>query len=125
MGYRGHDILEGGAGADRLDGGPGYDKAAYTGSNTAVTINLATGLISGGHAQGDTYVSIEGVIGSAHDDTLTGLASGIAILYGGPGDDTLLAGGHGNHQLYGDDGDDTLTGLSGWTTSTATAATTC
>ena len=112
-GYAGNDILEGGAGADKLDGGPGYDTAQYAGSNAAVTINLATGAISGGHAQGDTYVGIEGVIGSAHDDTLTGPASGNASLSGGPGKDTLRAGGNGDHNLYGDDGDDSLTGLDG------------
>ena len=112
-GYGGSDSLEGGAGADQLDGGSGYDYAKYTGSNAAVTINLATGVFSGGHAQGDTYVSIEGVVGSAHNDTLTGPASGTASLFGGDGDDTLTAGGDGDHNLYGDGGGDSLTGLGG------------
>ena len=51
-GLDGHDKLEGGAGADRLNGGFGYDQAQYTGSDAAVTVNLATGIFSGGHAQG-------------------------------------------------------------------------
>ena len=112
-GYGGNDKLEGGAGADRLNGGSGYDYAVYTDSDAAVTVNLATGVVSGGHAQGDTYVSIEGVMGSAHDDTLTGAASGTATLFGGGGGDTLLAGGDGDHNLHGGDGGDALTGLGG------------
>jgi len=113
QGYGGNDKLEGGVGSDQLNGGSGYDYAVYTGSDAAVTVNLATGSISGGHAQGDTYVSIEGVVGSTHNDTLTGSASGIAILIGGAGDDTLLAGGDGDHNLHGGGDDDVLTGLGG------------
>src|ERR687891_378388 len=62
----------GGAGGDALDGGAGLDAASYAGSDAGVTVNLATGAGSGGHATGDTLTGIENVIGSIHADTLTG-----------------------------------------------------
>ena len=56
----------------------------------------------------DTYSSIEGVIGSAFVDTLTGNGSNNEI-WGGAGNDALL-GLDGNDALKGDAGADTLTG---------------
>ena len=50
----GNDTLAGGAGADTLDGGAGSDTADYSASATGVTINLATGVFSGGDAAGDS-----------------------------------------------------------------------
>lgn len=82
------NVLEGGAGADTLDGGPGLDTASYTASPDAVVINLAAGTVTGGHADGDTLLSIENLTGSGHDDTLTG-DDNDNILEGGPGADTL------------------------------------
>ena len=87
-GEEGHDNLNGGPGADRLDGGPGWDAADYAGSNAAVTVNLATGAVSGGHAQGDTLIGIENVIGTSYNDTLTG-NDGDNTLQGGAGSDAL------------------------------------
>ena len=52
-GSGGDDILEGGAGADRLDGDAGMDWVAYRDSDAAVTVNLAEGIVQGGHAEGD------------------------------------------------------------------------
>ncbi|MDE0511264.1 MAG: M10 family metallopeptidase [Gammaproteobacteria bacterium] len=71
-GSGGDDILEGGAGADRLDGDTGMDWAAYRDSDAAVTVNLADGIVQGGHAEGDVLTEIENVIGSAYDDVLVG-----------------------------------------------------
>ena len=88
------NILEGRAGADTLDGGEGTDTASYTDSDAAISVNLADGTITGGHAEGDTFTSIESLAGSAHEDTLTG-DSGNNILEGGPGAD-LLDGAAGN-----------------------------
>ena len=93
----GDDTLEGGAGADRLDGGAGTDLLSYWNSDAGVEVNLASGSVSGGHAQGDTISGFEGIRGSAHADSLTG----------GGGDDTL-EGGAGADRLDGGAGDDVL-----------------
>lgn len=66
------NVIEGGAGADQLDGGDGFDTASYIGSAAAVTAHLGSGLASGGDAAGDTFSSIENLIGSNLNDTLTG-----------------------------------------------------
>ena len=90
-GLGGNDALTGGAGADRIDGGSGTDTASYAGSNAAVNVNLQTGTGSGGHATGDTLVSIENLTGSSYNDTLTG-NSGNNVLDGGAGADTMRGG---------------------------------
>ena len=121
-----NDDLDGGPGADALDGGAGFDFAWYLDSPAGVTIDLSskdgqgysTG--SGGHAQGDRLKNIEGIWGSAHDDTLTGDGhnnffygrEGNDTLAGGAGMDTLI-GGYGDDWLYGGPGADTLAGDSG------------
>ena len=128
------NIFRGGAGSDTLNGGAGADTADYSVSpvgaiqscgilcNRAVgvTVKLASGEISGGHAQGDTLTSIENIIGTDHSDLIIGDASANILrggpdtdyLYGGGGDDTLH-GGPDYDTLYGDDGDDTLYGGDG------------
>ena len=64
--------LHGGAGADRLEGGAGTDWVSYRDSDAAVTVNLAEGIVQGGHAEGDVLTGIENVTGSAYDDVLVG-----------------------------------------------------
>ncbi|MEO0963245.1 MAG: calcium-binding protein, partial [Pseudomonadota bacterium] len=91
VGNGGSDFLQGGAGFDRLIGGEGFDFAVYTGSDAGVTIDLVTSSASGGHAEGDTLVEIENVIGSAYSDTITGDAFS-NIIEGGAGADTLDGG---------------------------------
>jgi Ca2+-binding RTX toxin-like protein len=87
----GNDVLDGGAGADALDGGSGTDTATYANSAAAVNVSLATYTGSGGDAEGDTLSSIEVVIGSNFNDTLTCLSAG-ATLQGGAGDDLYVVG---------------------------------
>lgn len=101
-GNGGNDILEGGSGADRLDGGAGMDWVSYRGSNTAVTVNLEQGTLTGGHAGGDVIIDIESVIGSDYGDVLEG-DSGANWFDGGPGND----------EISGNDGDDVLEGSAG------------
>src|SRR4029079_7042572 len=72
IGNAGNDTLIGGAGADSLDGRAGTDFVDYSVSAAAVTVNLFVGTGSGGDAAGDGFVGIEGVIGSAFNDVLTG-----------------------------------------------------
>jgi Ca2+-binding RTX toxin-like protein len=107
-GEGGNDTISGGAGADFIDGRGGYDYARYDGSAAGVTVSLAAALngavADGGDAAGDKLLEIEGVIGSAFADALTGdhLAND---LQGGGGDD-LLTGLWGNDTLDGGEGSD-------------------
>ena len=98
-GSGGDDILEGGAGADRLDGDAGMDWASYQGSNAAVTVNLAGGTVTGGHAEGDVLTEIENVIGSDYEDVLTG-NDDANRLDGGAGADQLDGGGGSDWVSY-------------------------
>ena len=67
FGSAGDDTLTGGSGADRLNGGAGSDTADYSDAKGGVILSLA-----GGQSGGDTYVSIENLAGSAHNDFLIG-----------------------------------------------------
>lgn len=104
-------FVQGGAGLDVFLGGAGRDTLSYTGSSAGVTINLATGVASGGDATGDVFSGFENVLGSAHADRLVGNAQ-INVLDGGGGND-LISGGAGRDTLLGGAGDDTLNGGSG------------
>lgn len=105
-GLAGNDVLRGGAGADHLDGGTGTDTASYAGSSAAVNVRLDTMKASGGHATGDTLVSIENLTGSSHNDTLRG-NSGANVLDGGGGAD-YMAGGQGNDTYVIDNAGDRI-----------------
>lgn len=108
IGGYGDDVLIGGAGSDILSGGDGADTASYALAATGVVIDLAIGSGTGGEANGDTFVSIENVAGSAFADTLTG-DGGDNEMGGGAGDD-VIAGAAGTDTLRGDSGNDTLIG---------------
>ncbi|MCA0399196.1 MAG: cadherin domain-containing protein [Proteobacteria bacterium] len=113
IGGNGNDWIEGGAGADRIDGGGTHGHILFAGSLAGVNVNLATGTGSGGDAQGDTYVNVQHVDGSAFGDILTGDGGantlfglgGNDVIHGGGGDDRL-AGGNGADQMRGDAGHD-------------------
>ena len=107
----GADWLRGGAGADVLNGWAGTDWADYISSSAGVTVNLLTNTATGGDAEGDTFLYIERVYGSQHNDSLTG-DSGVNYLRGAGGDDVLF-GGAGNDYLQGDAGADTMDGGAG------------
>ena len=111
IGGNGDDNLVGGAGADVLDGGSGFDFGRYDYASSGVIADLSAGVGSGGEAAGDTYISIEGLVGSAYGDILIGNSTG-SILYGLDGDDQLY-GGIGNDTLFGGDGNDSLVGGAG------------
>ena len=124
-GHYGFDILRGGPGADHLDGGVARDWAQYNTATAGVALSLAAGG-TGGEAAGDSFVSIENVLGSDFADSLTGNfdrnqiiggagddfidgADGPDVLTGGAGDDTLVGGLEGD-TLYGGAGADSLSG---------------
>lgn len=118
IGGAGNDTLIGGAGADRLEGGSGIDHVNYSASAAGVTVNLITGIATGGDAQGDVLIGIENVTGTRFDDTLTGTymegaLRGGNMLDGGAGNDRITGGSGGDH-IYGGNGNDTLDGGAGW-----------
>jgi len=105
-GGAGDDTLDGGAGADLLDGGADDDSASYAYAGAAVVVNLADPTKNKGEAEGDTYASIESVVGSNFADDLTG-NGGTNLLSGGAGADTL-AGGGGDDVYVLEDGTDRI-----------------
>ncbi|MFI0848657.1 calcium-binding protein [Mesorhizobium sp. IMUNJ 23232] len=104
-GQGGSDVLEGGLGADRLVGGTGADTATYARASSGVTVSLANPTINGGEASGDTFDSIERLIGSAYNDSLNGSNEVNNTIRGGAGYDTLK-GYTGNDVLEGGAGKD-------------------
>jgi hypothetical protein len=61
-------------------GGVGTDTVDYSASSAGVTVNLTnTGAQSGGDAAGDILSNFENVVGSAHNDTITGDANTSAL----------------------------------------------
>jgi Ca2+-binding RTX toxin-like protein len=102
------DQLNGGTGGDLLDGGNGFDTARYDDATASVIASLVASDANTGEAQGDSYVSIEGLVGSSYGDTLTGNAVD-NVLYGLNGADTLFGLG-GADTLYGGDGIDVFYG---------------
>ena len=118
MGGPGGDELKGGSSKYDHDGDDTtpemehLDTISYMGSPMGVNINLNAGTASGGDAEGDTLgEDIENVIGSMHDDMLTG-TDDVDVgnsLWGLAGND-FLSGREGNDMLYGGEGDDSLEG---------------
>ncbi|KQV56489.1 MULTISPECIES: hypothetical protein [unclassified Caulobacter] len=103
------NVLLGGRGDDILDGGAGSDTVSYAddGLLGSVIIDLGKSVQSLGDGRGtDTLISIENVIGTSGDDTITGNAAA-NHLQGADGDDWILAVG-GNDVLEGGAGADWL-----------------
>ena len=110
-GGAGDDVLEGGEGADQLAGDGGIDTASYAHATEGVKASLSGSFTNEGELEGDTYRSVENLLGSDFADTLGG-AGGANTIDGGAGDDTLLGGG-GNDILRGGRGGDTMRGEDG------------
>ncbi|MBM3572522.1 MAG: calcium-binding protein, partial [Alphaproteobacteria bacterium] len=125
-----NETISGGAGADTISGAAGIDFVNYLIAPAAVNANLATGTASDGHGNTDTLVDIEGVIGSAFADTLTGNSSDNTFNARG-GNDTIDGGTGTDYVSYvnaaaavnvntstgsaidGDGGTDTFTNIEG------------
>src|SRR5262245_47058489 len=90
--------------------GDGFDVASYETATSGVVASLTDSSINTGDAAGDTYILIEGLAGSAFDDTLIGTAGwgaqGHNSLEGGAGNDTLIGLG-GDDDYDGGAGNDT------------------
>ena len=122
-GGNGDDRLNGGAGADRLDGGAGVDLAEYSGATSKVRADLGNRGSNTGEAKGDSYASVENLLGSKYGDVLGG-NGGANRLSGAYGND-LLVGRGGNDKLYGGNGNDRLNGgraPTGWTAAPASTS---
>lgn len=95
------DTLTGDNNANKLTGGNGVDSTSYVGAASGVTVNLASGAVTGGGGA-DTLATIENVTGSNFNDSLIG-----------DGNANVLNGGDGNDVVNGGGGNDTETGGSG------------
>lgn len=107
----GDDYIYGDGGADIYDGGAGVDTVDYSAATNRVDVNLLNGTGTGSLAAGDTYTSIENIIGSSIGDTLRG-SNAVNVLTGNAGKDTLT-GYNGDDALYGGAGRDILIGGNG------------
>lgn len=105
-GGAGDDHLSGGPGVNVIDGGQGFDTVDYAFADKGMVVDLSKGTATGGAT--DTLVSIEAVMGSTHDDVITG-NDAENYLFGDAGNDVLYAVG-GNDTLDGGDGNDVLRG---------------
>jgi Ca2+-binding RTX toxin-like protein len=131
LGGQGNDILDGGDGNDTLSGqdgidifrgGAGIDTVDFSKESPfQLLVNLATNVASGGTASGDTFYSIENLIGS--DDRIDRFVGTSAANHfwgrgggdyfnGGDGND-ILDGGNDGDILYGEGGNDTIIGGAG------------
>ena len=107
LGGNGNDTLNGGDGIDSFDGGAGSDLIDYSYTSTGGTIALPNGISSIGGFN-ESFTSIENVIGSNGNDSITG-STDANFLDGRGGNDTLL-GLAGNDTLLGGNEVNTLDG---------------
>jgi len=114
-GGAGNDLLIGGVGDDTLIGGIGVDTASYAEATAAVSVSLAiVGAQDTLGAGFDSLDTIEILIGSRFNDTLTG-GVGNDTLDGGAGAD-ILVGWLGNDTYMVDNAGDEVTEFSGFGT---------
>ncbi len=126
-GGAGDDTIEGGAhadlivfsdsdgGDDNVDGGTGNNDLLYFSNyNQGVEVNLSLDTMEPVSTQNSLRLmlsDVEGVVGSAFDDTITG-DDAADIIYGRGGNDTI-DGGDGNDSIWGGSGTDSLIGGEG------------
>ena len=114
IGSSGNDVIKSNATANNINGGDGNDTVSYERSDANVLVSMLANTSPehfSGYANDDILTSIENIIGSDNDDTISGSA-GNNILDGGDGVDWLTGGG-GNDVLKGGAGLDTLDGSLG------------
>ena len=100
VGGAGSDLLQGGLGRDRIDGGTGLDFAYYDDKTASVSVTLngaSAATVSVGGVAEDVILNVEGLIGGAGADVLTGDAF-----------DNLFLAGLGRDRIDGGAGIDTV-----------------
>jgi Ca2+-binding RTX toxin-like protein len=110
----GDDKLIGGAGADAIRGNDGIDTASYETAGTGVIVNMANVAINTGDAAGDTYETIEILLGSNFNDELTAGDMPAPAMPTDPNPGFTLNGLGGNDRLFGGNADDTLEDMIGY-----------
>ncbi|MDM7933558.1 hypothetical protein [Tabrizicola sp.] len=110
-GTDGDDIFLVSLGNDTIVGGDGFDLLDFSNATGAVGLNLQAPHQNSGLAAGQTYLSVEGAIGTQFADSFTG--NGADNLFDGAAGNDRLFGGAGNDSLYGGTGNDTLWGGTG------------
>ena len=99
-GGAGQDSLEGGTGNDYIDGGANneelreLDVAVYANETGPIVVDLGAAIGSqvSGTAGNDTLIDIEGIWGTAFDDSITGDDNWVNIFIDGGGNDTISGG---------------------------------
>jgi Ca2+-binding RTX toxin-like protein len=88
-----HDVLVGGIGHDRINGGPGaHDIASFMSAGGPVTVDLATGTVTG--AEQEHLVQVEDVL-TAPATNPGGLGIRVEMGRGAPGSSLAITGGEG------------------------------
>jgi Ca2+-binding RTX toxin-like protein len=131
FGGQGDDVLDGGDGDDMMSGqdgvdvfrgGAGVDTVDYSKESPfQLLVNLVTNQASGGTASGDTFYSVENLIGSDDRiDRFIGTAAanhfwgqGGGDYFNGGGGNDILDGGSDGDIIYAESGNDTVIGGSG------------
>jgi Ca2+-binding RTX toxin-like protein len=111
MGTDGDDILRSTGAVEMINGGSGMDTLVFDEGTRGVSVNLSTGKIRDSFGKSEVISSIEVVVGTSFNDTMTGSA-GADIFDGGAGNDRISAGG-GNDEIYGGAGNDSMSGGDG------------
>lgn len=102
-GEAGNDVLIASQYSETMIGGSGADTVQFGGS-TAVRVDLAYNVSSGGNAHNDVLIGVENLTGGSGDDRLYG-DGGANVLTGSSGDDVLVGRG-GADRLVGGSGTD-------------------
>jgi len=106
-GTAGDNTFIGSGGGDTFIGNGGVDTVDYSSSTAGVSVNLTTGVGTGGLANGDTLIGISNVTGSATGNNMLIGNGGANVLIGGSGND-VIDGAGGADTIIAAAGDDTV-----------------
>jgi Ca2+-binding RTX toxin-like protein len=106
-----NDVTAGGDGADVIDGGEGDQDYLNLAGQPSATVNLAAGTVTAPGGD-DRLENIEGVVGTAGDDTFVGDGGPLNVFDGSRGDDSFR-GRRGRDVFLGFNGADAGSGGAG------------